>query len=180
MNSRKINILAAVLIASVLLLTASIGTVYAYLSAKDVHTDTFAPATSIDPSVVVTSQTGTATASVTVPNAGYPVYVRAAVVVNWINKENGKICATPKDATYSVDADGWTKPDEPDELDDFYYYYYNLKVNSLESEFKVTYTEVYGYDVQVQVIAQTIQAVGTVDNGTNNTAVFDAWGVNMP
>lgn len=176
MNSRKINILAAVLIASVLLLTASIGTVYAYLSAKDVHTDTFAPATSIDPSVIVTSQTGTATASVTVPNAGYPVYVRAAVVVNWINKENGKICATPDGAQYLVSTDGWKENGN--------FYYYNSAIDAsndvvLQNTITVTYTEVDGYEVQVQVIAQTIQAVGTVDNGTN-TAVFDAWGVNMP
>lgn len=180
MNSRKINILAAVLIASVLLLTASIGTVYAYLSATtEEHIDTFIPADAVIPIVSVsTPQTGTATATVTIPSAEYPVYVRAAVVVNWT--KGGVICATPKDATYSVDADGWTKLDE---LDDFYYYY-NLKVNSLESEFEVTYTIVDGYEVQVQVIAQTIQAVGSVDtptdDGSYNSAVFDAWSVNMP
>lgn len=180
MNSRKINILAAVLIASVLLLTASIGTVYAYLSATtEEHTDTFIPADAVIPIVSVSPpQTGTATASVTVPNAGYPVYVRAAVVVNWIkiNKENRKICATPDGAQYSVSTDGWTENGN--------FYYYNSAIDAsndvvLQNTITVTYTEVDGYEVQVQVIAQTIQAVGTVDNETN-TAVFDAWGVNMP
>lgn len=172
MNSRKINILAAVLIASVLLLMASIGTVYAYLSATaEGPTDTFIPAISTDPSVSVTSQTATATASVTVPSAGYPVYVRAAVVVNWT--KDGAICATPKDATYSVDADGWTKID--------HFYYYNSAIDAsndvvLQNTITVIYTEVDGYEVQVQVIAQTIQAVGTVDNG-EISAVEDAWGV---
>lgn len=170
MNSRKVNILAAVLISSILLLTAGIGTVYAYLSAvtADEYINTFTPAISSNPDVTVNKTSQKATASVSVPDAGYPVYVRAAVVVNWT--KDGRICATPNGASYSVADPNWMKNGD--------FYYYNSAINTLDDEFEVTYTDVDGYVVQVQVIVQTIQAVGTVDDGTD-TAVFDAWGVNI-
>ena len=179
MKSKKFNILVTVLISSVLLLSACIGTVYAYLSASAAGpTDSFQIADSKNPevsvSVSVTQEQPTesiATASVTVPSAGYEVYVRAIVVVNWVN--NGQICATPNGASYEVTADNWTPRG-----DGFYYYnqaVYSLN-DSLNDSFKVTYSNIDGYDVQVQVICQTIQADGTTDVGTDS-AVFDAWGV---
>jgi hypothetical protein len=174
MKSKKFNILVTVLISSVLLLSACIGTVYAYLSASaDGPTDSFQIAGSKNPkvSVSVTQEQPTqsiATASVTVPSAGYKVYVRAIVVVNWVN--NGQICATPDGASYEVTADGWELHDD--------FYYYTQAVDSLSDSFKVTYSNIDGYDVQVQVICQTIQAVGTVDGGTD-AAVFEAWDVNI-
>ena len=173
MKSKKFNILVTVLISSVLLLSACIGTVYAYLSASAAGpTDSFQIAASKNPevSVSVTQEQPTesiATASVTVPSAGYKVYVRAIVVVNWVN--NGQICATPDGASYEVTADNWTPRGDG-------FYYYNQAVYSLNDSFKVTYRNIDGYDVQVQVICQTIQADGTTDVGTDS-AVFDAWGV---
>lgn len=173
MNSRKVNIVVAVLVSSVLLLTAGVGAVYAFLSAaSESHTDTLAPAVTKNPDVsiseTVTLPPGKATAAVTVPDAGYPVYVRAVVVVNWI--KDGQICATPVDASYGVTAQNWTKNGD--------FYYYKTAVNQLNDEIEVTYTEKPGYGVQVQVICQTIQAVGTEDEGSD-TAVFDAWGVTI-
>ena len=168
MKSKKFNILVTVLISSVLLLSACIGTVYAYLSASAVGpTDSFQIADSKNPevSVSVTQEQPIATASVTVPSAGYKVYVRAIVVVNWVN--NDQICATPYGASYKVTAAGWTLSDD--------FYYYNQAVDSLNDSFKVTYNNIDGYDVRVQVICQTIQADGTTDVGTDS-AVFDAWG----
>jgi hypothetical protein len=173
MKSKKFNILVTVLISSVLLLSACIGTVYAYLSASaDGPTDSFQIAGSKNPevSVSVTQEQPTksiATASVTVPSAGYEVYVRAIVVVNRVN--NGQICATPAGASYVVTADDWIPHGDG-------FYYYKQKVDSLSDSFEVTYSNKDGYDVQVQVICQTIQAVGTTDVGTDS-AVFDAWGV---
>jgi hypothetical protein len=176
MKSKKFNILVTVLISSVLLLSACIGTVYAYLSASaDGPTDSFQIADSKNPevSVSVTQEQPTksiATASVTVPDAGYKVYVRAIVVVNWVN--NGQICATPGGASYEVTADDWTLHDDDG------FYYYNQAVDYLNDSFEVTYRNIDGYDVQVQVICQTIQAVGTVDGGTD-AAVFEAWDENI-
>ena len=172
MKSKKFNILVTVLISSVLLLSACIGTVYAYLSASAVGpTDSFQIADSKNPevSVSVTQEQPIATASVTVPSAGYKVYVRAIVVVNWVN--NGQICATPAGASYEVTtAAGWELRNG--------FYYYKQAVDHLNDNdsFKVTYNNIGGYDVQVQVICQTIQAVGTTDEGTAS-AVFDAWDV---
>lgn len=173
MKSKKFNILVTVLISSVLLLSACIGTVYAYLSASAAGpTDSFQIANSKNPkvSVSVTQEQPTesiATASVTVPSAGYEVYVRAIVVVNWVN--NGQICATPDGASYEVTADDWIPRGDG-------FYYYKQKVDSLSDSFKVTYDNIDGYDVRVQVICQTIQADGTTDVGTDS-AVSDAWGV---
>ncbi len=172
MKSKKFNILVTVLISSVLLLSACIGTVYAYLSASaDGPTDSFQIADSKNPevSVSVTQEQPTesiATASVTVPSAGYKVYVRAIVVVNWVN--NDQICATPDGASYEVTAAGWELRNG--------FYYYTQAVDSLNDSFKVTYSNIDGYDVRVQVICQTIQVDGTTDVGTDS-AVFDAWGV---
>jgi hypothetical protein len=105
---------------------------------------------------------------VDVPAVGYKVYVRAIVVVNWIKDE--AICATPDGASYVVTANGWTKQGD--------FYYYNQAVDSLEDSFEVTYDKKPGYDVQVQVVCQTVQAVGT-DDEDSKTAVEDAWGVNI-
>ena len=173
MKSKKFNILVTVLVSSVLLLSACIGTVYAYLSASAAGpTDSFQIAGSKNPEVVIQKQPteSIATASVTVPDAGYKVYVRAIVVVNWVN--DGQICATPAGALYEVTtAAGWTLQHDG-------FYYYNQAVDSLNDSFKVTYNNIDGYDVQVQVICQTIQAVGTVD-GDTDAAVFEAWDVNI-
>ena len=174
MNSRKFNIGAAMLISFVLLLAAGIGSVYAYLSAKadgPHHTFTIAGTQNPEVSVSVTQEQPSesiATASVDVPSAGYEVYVRAIVVVNWI--KDGAICATPDGASYEVTADRWTQHGD--------FYYYNQAVDSLIDSFEVTYSNIDGYDVQVQVICQTIQAVGTVD-GDTDAAVFEAWDVNI-
>ena len=168
MKSRKFNILVTVLISSVLLLSVCIGTVYAYLSASaDGPTDSFQIAESKNPKVVIQKQPTESIATAYVPDAGYKVYVRAIVVVNWVN--NDQICATPAGASYEVTtAAGWTPRGD--------FYYYNQAVDSLNDSFEVTYINIDGYDVQVQVICQTIQADGTTDVGTAS-AVFDAWGV---
>ena len=170
MKSKKFNILVTVLISSVLLLSVCIGTVYAYLSASAAGpTDSFQIAGSKNPEVVIQKQPteSIATASVTVPDAGYKVYVRAIVVVNWVN--DGQICATPDGASYDVTANDWIPRGDG-------FYYYNQAVDSLKDSFEVTYINIDGYDVQVQVICQTIQADGTTNVGTAS-AVFDAWGV---
>ena len=170
MKSRKFNILVTVLISSVLLLSVCIGTVYAYLSASAAGpTDSFQIAGSKNPEVSVTQEQPTKSiATAYVPDAGYKVYVRAIVVVNWVN--NDQICATPAGASYEVTtAAGWTQRGDG-------FYYYNQAVDSLNDSFEVTYINIDGYGVQVQVICQTIQADGTTDVGTAS-AVFDAWGV---
>ena len=168
MNSRKVNICVLMLI-FVLLLSVSIGTVYAYLSAGDSYTETFVTEKSEDPGVSVSASSENAKATVSVTDAGYPVYVRVVVVVNWV--QDGQICATPDGAEYSVKSD-------PNWIENGGFYYYKNAINALNDEIEVSYTDVTGYEVKVQVICQTIQAVGTVDGG-NTTAVLDAWGVNI-
>ena len=169
MPSRKVKISAAVVLTFAILLTVGFGAVYAYLSAADSSTNTFTPADSLDPSVSVSTSSSQVTASVTVTDAGYPVYVRAVVVVNWI--KDGQICATPAGASYMVRTQNdWRK------VGDFYYY--TSAVTGLSDTIEVDYTTVDGYTVQAQVICQTIQAVGTTDDDSA-TAVFDAWGVDI-
>lgn len=177
MRSRKVKIWVAVL-ALVVLLAAGTGAVHAYLKVTTRSQNQFASAPSPKPSVdLVTEETGqtrTATASVTVPDVGYPVYLRMAVVVNWI--KDGEICSPPDDATYTVRLESGWKTDGT-------FYYYNSAISVTPDEtivipaVVVEYDALDGYDIQVQTICQTIQAVGSTDEGEPRSAIYDAWGV---
>lgn len=171
MRSQKLKIWTAVLIVLVLL-AAGTGGVYAYLSANSGPvSNTFTPETPVTPSAAV-STTGagqTYNVTVNVPDAGYAVYVRAAVVVTW--QKDGQIYGQAP--VYTVSGANWFKHGD--------FYYYKLPVSSsapLNLEVNVTSSTppAEGYKIHVEVISQTIQAVGTVDGGTT-PAVTDAWGV---
>ena len=110
--------------------------------------------------------------AVNVGEPGYAVYVRAAVVVNWTNGDN--ILATvPTEYTMTM-GDNWF------EHGGFWYYeepIYQGATDPLIAAFSAT-GEKTGYTLTVDVIAQTIQAVGTTDVG-ENPAVTDAWGISV-
>ena len=109
---------------------------------------------------------------VTVSNTNYPVYLRAAVVVNWKSTNGKTVLATmPVEGTdYTVNKD-W-------ELKDGNFYYYNRSVTN--ETIKAPIVTVNGtktnYELVVDVAVQAVQAVGTVDGGTT-LAVEDAWGL---
>ena len=168
MHSRKRKILIAFIIILILAI-AGTGTVYAYLSAKsDTLSNNLTLDTEIDPAVQ--EQNGV---YVNVGNPGYAVYVRVAIVANWVNgfevyAEAPQYTITGLDSNYWFESGG------------FYYYKPMVESGSVKLCDVITSNSEApdGYELNVQVIAQTIQALGTTDEGSKS-AVFDAWGVSM-
>ena len=168
------------LLASVLVIALSVITVAAYLFINlGPVTNIFKPAVAEDPTVKNDY-------TVQVPNKGYAVYVRAAIVVNWQYKDGegnvkvlGDVPVEGVDYTLTLNADDWLKGSDG-------FYYYKTMVTpaekdttaSIVSEFTTLKTVVYDgveYSVNIDIISQTIQALGTTDDGTKR-AVEDAWG----
>ena len=117
---------------------------------------------------------------ITVGSNDYPEFVRAALVITWQNAQ-GEVYGQPPvlGDDYSIeynDAD-WTLGSDG-------YYYYNKAVKSgcstepligADQKLKQTGSAPEGYTMHVEVVAETIQAVGKTSD--NITAVMDAWGV---
>lgn len=189
MGSRKQKWLAAILIA-VLAITATTGAVYAYLSATTApveNTFTVAPTHTIDIEETFTTAPGglkplKQNVCVDVGNPGYAVYVRVAIVVTWKNDKNevyGQAPVVGTDYTISLNVGGNTPWFQGS---DGYYYLESMVVSgntpvlintcSLTSGANIPD----GYDLHVEIIAQTIQAKGGTD-ADNTPAVEDAWKV---
>lgn len=151
------------------LLGASTGAVAAYLSytTSGVY-NSFTPAGNVTQSVTISGDS----ASVTVTAPGYGVYVRAAVLVNWKDSADG---AVHMDApAYSVSpGENWALNNADG------YYYYSQVVTDTQTltpvkSYSVSSTAPDGYEKNLEVIVQTIQAVGYTDTG-NTPAVDAAW-----
>ena len=188
------------LLASVLVIALSVITVAAYLFINlDPLTNNFQAAVAQDPTVLNTD----GKYSVQVPNNGYAVYVRAAIVVNWKTEDGTKILGDVPvpgvDYTLTTNSTEWFKGS-----DGFYYLKSMIippegtePVNTsvLIEEFKklkgsIMYDDADLDDIKdeyflnIDIISQTIQALGTTDavsleypNG--KPAVVDAWHVTM-
>lgn len=176
-NKRISPLLWVILI--ILLLGASVGGVSAYLSAS---TGALENSFTVDehPTVKVNADN-----SITVTNSGYAVYLRAAIVVNWVNEANGNILAEIPEKGDSGDysltlGDNWVK-----HTDGFYYYRSKIMANTTDTTTTPVVTTLSdntdspnpeGYTLSMRIAAQTVQAVGTTDS-TNADAVEDAWGI---
>lgn len=162
-----------VLVASILLILAiSVGGTLAYLA-----TQTGSVANTFTPTSVGTHidevKDGNVKKNVTVTNTGSTdAYVRAAIVVTWIDGE-GKVYpqAPVADTDYTIDLnvgdDAWEKHDG--------YYYYKTsvaggeKTDVLIKSASLKGTAPDGYYLSIEILSQAIQAVP--DN-----AVIEAWG----
>ena len=126
---------------------------------------------------------------------GYAVYVRAAVVVNWeenIEDTEGKKTIVADTGIFHADAPVAgedyiinlnTESNDPWFLGADGFYYHKAMINSegatadLINSCKVVTGKVPdGYHLDVQIVAQTIQALGGTDED-NTPAVTDAWKV---
>ena len=162
----------------------SIGGVVAYLSTYTASVEnTFTKDTSTDPSVVETFENNVKTdVKVDVGDPGYAVYVRAAVVVTWKSSKDGNVLgkAPVAGTDYTIEfGDDWK----------YYngFYYYKTAVNADETNnLIVSCTPAdgktpEGYSLNVEIIAQTIQALGQTDGNSDGTGVEDAvknaWGI---
>ena len=161
--------------------TAITGTVTAWLSAatEPVKND-FVSATSPEISVSETFQDNKKTnVSVDVGSPGYAVFVRAAVVVTWQNTSGevlGKLPVEGTDYTAEYATSGWFQKDG--------FWYCESPLTSGKTPVLIQSCEPVagktpdGYGLNVEIIAQTIQALGTTDAG-GTPAVTDAWNITV-
>lgn len=115
-----------------------------------------------------------------VGNTGCSVYVRAAVVVTWMNADGEVFSQSPVAGTdyaieWNLSDSGWSRGDDG-------FYYYAAPVESggetavlIRNCAPLTEAPKEGYALNVKIAAQTIQAAGTTDGG-EIPAVTDAWG----
>lgn len=179
---------------AITLVVMSAVAVFAYLRWSSSVTNTFTPDDEVDPTILETLDTDNnekENVSINVGNnavtndTGYSVYVRAAIVVTWVKANDPKqVLATPpkEGVDYSIDlttddADAtWFKG-----TDGFYYYEEAVASGGETADLidlcqPIKKAPVDGYVLNVRIISQTIQALGTTDGG-NVPAVKDAWGV---
>jgi hypothetical protein len=104
------------------------------------------------------------------------VYIRAAIIISWVD-ENGAVYAqAPSEGDYSIKlGDGWKEGDDG-------YYYCKSPVQAgklspvlIDSCSPVDGKAPEGYNLQVTILAEAIQAVGTTADGTS--AMESAWDV---
>ena len=151
------------------LLSLSFGGVMAYLSISGgTVTNTFEadlnPVITVDDAYTVTVE------------ADYAVYLRAAVVPNWVSNSSGTILAAVpvegKNQDYQVGSD-WEL------LNDGFYYYTRPVTDKTPTSAIVTpgSNTKDGYTLRIDVAVQAIQAIGTTDGNSPIEAVKDAWGI---
>lgn len=168
-NSKGLTALVAV----ALILCCSVGGTLAWLAATTGSVvNTFTPAKT---STEVTEETGDFKSEVKIKNTSdIAVYVRAAILVNWV-KQNGdgtvSVYAVPpvlgEDYTCQIGAD-WTLAADG-------YYYYNGKVAAggsttdliVEADQTADANVPDGYQLQMTILSEAIQAEGMGDDVTN-------------
>lgn len=149
-------------------------TVAKFISNANVMSNSFNPADSIDPTVYKTVENGEIKdVYVNVGNTKYPVYVRAVIVFTWVNDSDTYYVKPIVDVDYQImlNASDWRY-----ESDGFYYHQSKVEsgknTNVLIRSCKQLETANVpdGYRLSVEVITETVQAVGTTDEDD-----IDAW-----
>ncbi|MBQ8325240.1 MAG: hypothetical protein IJX82_08840 [Clostridia bacterium] len=175
-----------VLLAVTFVLAVTVATVYAYLSAST-NTVSNSFSADVDPVLSITEtfkDNVKSNVAVQVEKAGettYTVYVRAAIVVTW-KDASGNVLATkpvsPTDYTITLNDTNWFLHTDG-------YYYCKSPVKSGKATPVLIYScapvegkTPEGYGLNVEIIAQAVQAKGTTDDD-GTPAVTDAWGVTV-
>ena len=163
----------------VLLLTAVAGGTLAFIAVKTASVQNQFESAYVTCQVNVNDDN-----SIDLMNTGnVDAYIRAAIIVNWMDSEGNVLGAAPKEA---VDENGgdyslvinnttWQKDDTTG------FYYYKARVGASESTdnlidyiYETTDNRPSSYTLSIEVIAEAIQADGVTDaDGT--PAVQDAW-----
>ena len=148
----------------ILLLCLLVGGVSAYLSMYASGTSNTLTKAS-QPAVTVSGKT------VVVDTKGYAVYLRVAVDADY--QQDGMVMPGEPAVTFTTGED-WIAQDG------FYYYTTPLEGGLVPVILPVSVSEASdaGYTVKLNVAAQVVQAVGTLD-GSTVTAVEDAWGITL-
>ena len=99
-------------------------------------------------------------------------FFRAAVVVNWMDSDRNVYGIKP-DCSVTVNT-GWT------EKNGFYYYTSPVTANGTTTTAPVIVGDPGAapsgaYSLSIEIVAEAIQAEGTLDSNDSVTAVLDAW-----
>lgn len=177
-------VISCVAILALLVMTTG---VYAYLSTNsELLRNWFEPALEKDPAISESfDHSLKENVAVSVDDTGYSVFVRADIIVTWKNTEGDVYAKKPILGTeyeISINTLDWFEYEG--------YYYCKEAVASGDNSPVLIYScsktgaAPDGYQLSVQILAQTIQAAGTTDvtdleypNG--KPAVTDAWGVKV-
>lgn len=150
----------------------------AYLRNSEEVKNIFKPADSVTPEISETfDNTVKEDVYFKVGETDYPVYVRAAIVITWQNADGIVYFSKPiEDDNYTIDLNliDWEQKE-----DGFYYFRNPVISGGLTSSLiyecrQIKAAPVEGYTLNVEIIVQTVQAVGSTD-GENNTPETDAW-----
>ena len=171
----------ALILILVAVVSLTTGVVVAYLSATtDAVSNTFVPDEPTNPSVAETFNGNTKqNVSVNVGDPGYAVFVRAAVVVTWQDKDGNVYGKAPEAGvhyTISYNDKDWFFQDG--------FWYCTESVASGNTPVLITTCTPKdgqapdGYTLNVEIMTQTIQALGTTDAG-DIPAATNAWGVTV-
>ena len=141
----------------------------------------YTPAESGDPSFSLGDEVNKMeNVRIAVEDKGYPVYVRVAIIITWQNEDGDVLFPQPiKDEDYTIDINesSWKSVGG--------FYYFTSPLVSGETDVLINSCALIeggdadlpdGYVLNVEIIAQTVQAIGSTDNG-NVPAWRDAWGI---
>lgn len=195
MKRKKIPVMRyAVLLLVLTVIAAMTSWVSAHFVRSSVNiTDSFAPAVSIIPTIEEKFENNVKeNVYFKVGDTQYPVYVRAKLIVTWKNDEGVIYFTAPSpDTDYQLDLElsgagsttGWIAGN------DGYYYYQNIVQSGGQTSelikkcVPLNPAPVPDYSLSVDVLVQTVQAVGYTDEDDQNNvfpAVKDAWDVTPP
>lgn len=184
---RKSHKLFALIICLDLVVLLVVGGTLAYLfTSTEPVTNTFTPVTA---DIEIDEEfNGTVKENVKVTNSGdVEAYVRAKVVINWMDADNNVLAEKPADATYQIDwaYDGKNIDNQEDvseneskwcEHNDLYYYTLPIKpdesTGNLIDKVTVSYPPGSTYKLHVEILSQAVQA-------EPKTAVEELWGVSI-
>lgn len=175
----RMNKLAILFIAVVMLIGAVVGSTVAFLvTDTQPVTNTFTYA-SVSCAVKETFN-GATKENVQIQNTGTTdAYIRATYVVNWLNKEDGTIAASvPTDYTYTLEENPknvWTKGN-----DGYFYYWMPVAPGNSTPESLLTCTVTYPQGVTDPQYILSVEILATAVQSTPANAVYEAWGVNPP
>ena len=190
MNKKVIlAVFAAIVLAAVL-----VGAVYAALQGKTETPVENSMSAETDPPLTVSetwNNTVKKDVSVNVGDPKYSVYVRADIVVTWKDKDGNVYSKLPQAGTdYTIRLN--TVSGTPIAVEKWFFgadgfFYYTSPVVSGNTDVLINECKVKadtaqipeGYQLSVEIIAQTVQYKGTTDRDANITAVEDAWHVTL-
>lgn len=178
-NGDKGKKTVAVMAAVALLLVLAVGGTVAYIATMvDPINNQFLPA-----KVSCAVSDGEPTA-IRVENTGdIPAYIRAAIVVNWVDGE-GNVYGIAPSYTLEINDQYWKMQtiQASEHIEEKYFYYKSPVAVRASTEALISKLTVSGeapseaYKLRVEVVAEAIQADGVDSN--DKTAAESAWGVN--